>query len=97
MKIYWPIGLSMDMPGRTTSGPDLEPLLEEYAHSLVSAGTTVKVGWMSKTTSLLSSNAMMCGLQVNLYPLSLTQSNIFGYDLNKASLESPAGMNQTLS
>ena len=56
MKIYWPIGLSMDMPGRTTSGPDLEPLLEEYAHSLVSAGTTVKVGWMSKTTSLLSSN-----------------------------------------
>ena len=48
-------------------------------------------------TSLLSSNAMMCGLQVNLYPLSLTQSNILGYDLNKASLESPAGINQTLS
>jgi allantoin racemase len=55
-KIYWPIGLSKDMPGRTTAGPSLEPLLEEYAHSLVSPGTTVKVGWMSKTTSLLSSN-----------------------------------------
>ena len=55
-RLFWPIGLSKDMPGRTTQGPALEPMLLDYAHSLVSPGTAVSIGWMEKTTSLLSSN-----------------------------------------
>jgi allantoin racemase len=55
-RIYWPIGLTRDMPGRTDQGPALEPMLLAYAHSLTSAGTEVSIGWMKKTTSLLSSN-----------------------------------------
>lgn len=55
-RLYWPIGLSKDMPGRTTAGPALESMLLDYAHSLTSPGTEVTVGWMDKTTSLLSSN-----------------------------------------
>lgn len=54
-RIYWPIGLTRDMPGRTNQGPLMERLLGEYAASVVSAGTTVTIGWMSRTTSLLSS------------------------------------------
>lgn len=55
-RLYWPIGLSKDMPGRTSQGPALEPMLVDYAHSLTAPGTQVTVGWMQKTTSLLSSN-----------------------------------------
>ena len=55
-RIYWPIGLSKDMPGRTKQGPALEGMLLDYAHSLTAPGTQVSVGWMEKTTSLLSSH-----------------------------------------
>ena len=54
-RIYWPIGLSADMPGRTGQGAMIEALLGDYAKSVVSPGTTVTIGWMKKTTSLLSS------------------------------------------
>ena len=79
IKLYWPIGLSMDMPGRTTAGSSLEPLLEKYARSLVSAGTTVKVGWMSKTTSLLSSNFL--GMVNDAYVVrDILNAQTHGYD-----------------
>ena len=54
-RIYWPIGLTRDMPGRTGQGPLIETLLGDYARTLVSPGTSVTIGWMEKTTSLLSS------------------------------------------
>ncbi len=54
-RIYWPIGLSANMPGRTGQGAMIEALLGDYARSVVSPGTTVTIGWMKKTTSLLSS------------------------------------------
>ncbi|MFN0300339.1 MAG: aspartate/glutamate racemase family protein [Burkholderiales bacterium] len=55
MKIYWPIGLTREMPGRTGQGEMLENSLAAYAQSVVSPGTAVTIGWMRKTTSLLSS------------------------------------------
>ena len=54
-RIYWPIGLTREMPGRTGQDAMLETLLGEYARTVVSPGTTVSIGWMNKTTSLLSS------------------------------------------
>ena len=55
MRIYWPIGLTREMPGRTGQGAMIETLLAEYADTIVSAGTRVSIGWMQRTTSLLSS------------------------------------------
>lgn len=54
-RIYWPIGLTREMPGRTGQGALLETLLGQYARTVVSPATTVTIGWMKKTTSLLSS------------------------------------------
>lgn len=54
-RIYWPIGLTREMPGRTGHGEMLEKLLTDYAKTVVSPGTTVDIGWMEKTTSLISS------------------------------------------
>lgn len=55
-KIYWPIGLTREMPGRTSQGEAIEAVLGEYARSVVAPGTSVSIGWMAKTTSLLSSH-----------------------------------------
>jgi allantoin racemase len=55
MKIYWPIGLSRDMPGRTKRGDLLDEALSEFTRQIVAPGTSVTIGWMKKTTSLLSS------------------------------------------
>ncbi len=54
-RIYWPIGLTRDMPGRTGQGAMIEASLSDYAHTVVSPGTAVTIGWMEKTSSLLSS------------------------------------------
>jgi allantoin racemase len=54
-RIYWPIGLTREMPGRTGEGALLQTTLEDYAHNVVAPGTRVSIGWMQKTTSLLSS------------------------------------------
>lgn len=56
MKLYWPVGLTLEMPGRTSYGPQIERLLTEYAQQIVSPGTQVTIGWMEKTSSLLSSH-----------------------------------------
>lgn len=55
MRLYWPIGLTRDMPGRTQEAGLLETHLNAYAKHVVSPDTTVTIGWMKKTTSLLSS------------------------------------------
>ncbi len=54
-RIYWPIGLTRDMPGRTGQGAMIDASLSAYAGTVVSPGTAVTIGWMEKTTSLLSS------------------------------------------
>jgi allantoin racemase len=55
IKIYWPIGLTRDMPDRTDRSDLIERALNEYTRKIVAPGTSVTVGWMKKTTSLLSS------------------------------------------
>ena len=55
IKIYWPIGLSKEMPDRTNRGDVLEETLTHYVSQIMSPGTTVTLGWMKKTTSLLTS------------------------------------------
>jgi allantoin racemase len=66
VKIYWPIGLTRRMPGRTDQAGLIQDSLEGYARQVVSPGTTVTIGWMEKTTSLLSSTylGMMNDVQV---------------------------------
>lgn len=55
MKLYWPIGLSKEMPGRTTRGDLLDETLQEYTRHVMGPDVEVKIGWLEKTTSLLSS------------------------------------------
>ena len=78
-KIYWPIGLTRDMPGRTGQGAMLETLLTEYAHTVVSPGTIVTIGWMKKTTSLLSSTFL--GMLNDVYVIGdILRAQDEGYD-----------------
>ncbi len=55
MKIYWPIGLTRRMPGRTDQAELIQHSLEAYARQVVAPDTAVTIGWMEKTSSLLSS------------------------------------------
>ena len=55
MRIYWPIGLTRTMPGRTDQAGLIQESLETYARQVLAPGTTVTIGWMERTTSLLSS------------------------------------------
>ena len=66
VKIYWPIGLTRQMPGRTDQAGLIQDSLEAYARRVVSPETTVTIGWMEKTASLLSSTylGMMNDVQV---------------------------------
>jgi Asp/Glu/hydantoin racemase len=66
VKIYWPIGLTRQMPGRTDQAGLIQDSLDAYARKVVSAGTSVTIGWMEKTSSLLSSTylGMMNDVQV---------------------------------
>ena len=66
MKIYWPIGLTRQMPGRTGEAGLIQDSLEAYARKVVSPDTAVTIGWMEKTSSLLSSTylGMMNDVQV---------------------------------
>ena len=56
MRIYWPFGITRDLPGRTGQGATIEAALIEYLAHIASPGTEVTLGWMEKTTTLLSSN-----------------------------------------
>ncbi|MSQ20431.1 MAG: hypothetical protein EXR39_12945 [Betaproteobacteria bacterium] len=78
-KIYWPIGLTREMPGRTGQGAMLETLLGDYARSVVSPGTAVTIGWMQKTTSLLSSTFL--GMLNDVYVIGdILQAQREGFD-----------------
>jgi allantoin racemase len=55
IKIYWPIGLSREMPDRTDRSDLIESALNDYTKKIMDPSTTVSIGWMKKTTSLLSS------------------------------------------
>jgi allantoin racemase len=55
MKLYWPIGLSKAMPDRTTRGDLLDESLQAYTRHVMGPDVSVTIGWMEKTTSLLSS------------------------------------------
>jgi len=79
VKIYWPIGLTRDMPGRTGQGAMLERMLGEYARLVVGPGTTVTIGWMQKTTSLLSSTFL--GMLNDVHVIGdILQAQRDGYD-----------------
>lgn len=78
-RIYWPIGLTQSMPGRTDQGPALESMLLDYARSLIAPGTQVTIGWMKKTTSLLSSNFL--GMLNDVHVISdILQAQRDGFD-----------------
>jgi len=55
IRLYWPIGLSRSMPDRTAYGDLLDETLTAYTRHVMGPSTTVQIGWMKKTTSLLSS------------------------------------------
>ena len=55
MKLYWPIGLSKAMPDRTSRGDLLDETLQTYTRHVMGPDVTVEIGWLDKTTSLLSS------------------------------------------
>jgi allantoin racemase len=56
MKLYWPIGLSKSMPGRTSRGDLLDETLQTYTRHVMGPDVTVTIGWLEKTTALLTSN-----------------------------------------
>lgn len=55
MKLYWPIGLSKAMPDRTPRGDLLDETLQAYTRHVMGPDVSVTIGWLEKTTSLLSS------------------------------------------
>jgi Asp/Glu/hydantoin racemase len=54
-RIYWPIGLTRDMPGRTSKADLIESSLRDYAASLFDDGTDVQIGWMRRTSGAMYS------------------------------------------
>ncbi|OWT65804.1 hypothetical protein CEY11_03500 [Candidimonas nitroreducens] len=55
MKLYWPIGLSKSMPNRTSRGELLDETLRDYTRHVMGPDVEVEIGWLEKTTSLLTS------------------------------------------
>jgi allantoin racemase len=55
MKLYWPIGLSKSMPGPTSRGDLLDETLQIYTRHVMGPDVTVTIGWLEKTTGLLTS------------------------------------------
>jgi allantoin racemase len=55
MKIYWPIGLTRDMPGRTNRSDLFDEALNAYARAVMGPNVAVTIGWMRRTTGVMSS------------------------------------------
>jgi allantoin racemase len=55
MKIYWPIGLTRDMPGRTNRSGLFDQTLNEYARTVMGPNIDVTIGWMTRTTGNMAS------------------------------------------
>ncbi len=78
-RIYWPIGLSRDMPGRPAPAEVIEAALNEYVRSVVDPTTTVIIGWMKKTTGLLTSTYV--GMVNDVYVVDdILSAEAAGYD-----------------
>jgi len=79
IKIYWPIGLSREMPDRTDRSDVIDQALNDYTPKIMAPGTTVKVDWMKKTTSLLSSAFL--GMINDVYMVNdILEAERKGYD-----------------
>ena len=55
MKIYWPIGLTREMPGRTNRSDLFDQALNDYARMVMGPDVVVTIGWMKRTTGMMSS------------------------------------------
>ncbi|MDB5744782.1 MAG: hypothetical protein JWR68_3097 [Polaromonas sp.] len=55
-RIYWPVGITREMPGRTGSGEFIGDAVMQYVRRIAAPDTEITLGWMDRTTSLLSSN-----------------------------------------
>src|ERR1041384_6093083 len=55
MKIYWPIGLTREMPGRTNRSDLFDQTLNEYARTVMGPNVEVTIAWMKRTTGMMSS------------------------------------------
>lgn len=79
IRIYWPIGLSRDMPGRTQRADLIEASLNEYVKRIMVPTTEVTIGWMEKTSSLLSS--IYLGMLNDVYVVNdILRAERAGYD-----------------
>ncbi len=79
IRIYWPIGITREMPGRTTRGELIERALNDFTPQIMAPGTTVTLGWMKKTTALLTS--IYLGMINDAYVVSdILEAERQGYD-----------------
>jgi allantoin racemase len=79
-KIYWPIGMTKDMPGRTSRSELIEAALAGYCRHLFDDDTVVKIGWMEKTAGRTP------GLMSSLY-LGLLNDSYLIRDILRAERE----------
>lgn len=54
MRIYWPIGLTREMPGRTNRSDLFHQTLNDYARDVM-PDVDVTIGWMTRTTGNMAS------------------------------------------
>jgi len=79
MKLYWPIGLTKAMPDRTSRGDLLDVELQAYTRHVMGPDVLVTIGWMEKTTSMLSS--LYLGLINDAYVINdILKMQEEGYD-----------------
>jgi allantoin racemase len=55
MRIYWPIGLTREMPGRTNRADLFHATLDAYARDVMGPDVDVSIGWMTRTTGNMAS------------------------------------------
>jgi len=79
MKLYWPIGLSKSMPGRTDRGDLLDERLNEYTRHVMGPDVTVTIGWLARTTGVLTSTYL--GMINDMYVVNdILRKQEEGYD-----------------
>lgn len=78
IKLYWPIGLTKSMPNRTDKGELLDVELKKYTRHVM-GDTEVTIGWLKRTTSLLTS--LYLGMVNDVYVVSdILQAEEQGHD-----------------
>jgi allantoin racemase len=68
VKLYWPIGLTREMPGRTNRGDLLDQTLKQYTQHVMGPDVAVTIGWLEKTTGLL--NSLYLGMVNDVYVIN---------------------------